>query len=338
MISIGEEGYIIAEIAQAHDGSLGTCFAYAKSAKKIGCNAIKFQLHIAEEESLPSEKFRVKNFPQDNSRFEYWERTSFTFDEWKSLRDYCHELGINFILSPFSEEALNWCIKLKVNAIKIGSGEVSNQLFLKKVANKLDTRIPIFLSSGMSNYKELGNAFEILSQKNRLVYPMQCTSKYPTVPKDWGLENIQIMKNKYRTKIGFSDHSGEIFAPLAAVTLGAEIIETHLVFHKECFGPDTSSSLSLEDMKKLVDGIRLIKESMSYSYNKDIYNEEILDMKRLFEKKIVARKNIKKDEKFNSDNITAKKGCKTGINAQYSFQIIGKKAKRDYSKNEPIDG
>ena len=337
MISIGEEGYIIAEIAQAHDGSLGTCFAYAKSAKNIGCNAIKFQLHIAEEESLPTENFRVKNFPQDNSRFEYWERTSFTFDQWKSLRDYCDQLGIDFILSPFSEKALNWCIKLKVNALKIGSGEVSNNLFLKKVANQLDTKIPVFVSSGMSNYKELGKAIEILSLNNRLVYPMQCTSKYPTVPRDWGLENIQIMKNKYRTKIGFSDHSGEIFAPLAAVTLGAEIIETHLVFHKECFGPDTSSSLSLDDMKKLAKGIRLIKESMSSTYNKDIYSEEIIGMKNLFEKKLVARKIIKKDETFSSDNITAKKGCKNGINAKYSFQIIGKKAKRDYSINEPID-
>ena len=337
MISIGDKGYIIAEVAQAHDGSLGTCYSYAKSAKKIGCNAIKFQLHIAEEESLPSEKFRIKNFPQDKSRFEYWERTSFTFDQWSSLRDYCSQLGIDFILSPFSEKALDWCIKLKVSGLKIGSGEVSNELFLQKIADKLDTEIPVFVSSGMSNYQELGKALEILSLNKRSVYPMQCTSKYPTEPKDWGLENIQIMKNKYATKIGYSDHSGEIFSSLAAVTLGAEIIETHLVFHKECFGPDTSSSITLENMKKLIMGIRLIKESLSSNYDKDFYNQEILDMKKLFEKKLVARKNIKKDEKFNLNNIIAKKGCKTGIDAKYSLQIIGKKAKRDYFKNEPID-
>ena len=338
MISIGEEGYIIAEIAQAHDGSLGACFSYAESAKKIGCDAIKFQLHIAEEESLPSEKFRIKSFPQDKNRFEYWERTSFPLYQWKLLRSYCKELGIDFILSPFSEKALDWCIELKINGLKIGSGEVSNAIFLKKVSNKIDTEIPIFLSSGMSNYNELDEAFDILSVNNRKVYPMQCTSKYPTKPKDWGLENISIMKNKYSTNIGFSDHSGEIFSSLAAVSLGADIIETHLVFHKECFGPDTSSSVSLPDMKMLVKGIRLIKESIKSPYDKNLYSTEIIGMKKLFEKKLVARKNIKKNEKFNSKNIIGKKGIETGIDAKDYLQILGKEANRDYSINEPIDG
>ena len=255
----------------------------------------------------------------------------------EDLEGFFSKLSIDFIVSPFSELALDWSIKLKVDALKIGSGEVSNYQFLNKISESLDSNIPILLSSGMSNYSELNKAYKILSKNNRPVYPMQCTSKYPTEPKDWGLENVQIMKNKYSSKVGFSDHSGEIFASLAAVTLGADIIETHLVYHKECFGPDTSSSITLESMKLLVNGIRSIKKSLNNKYNKDVFNDEIINMKRLFEKKLIAKRNINKGEIFSSENIIAKKGCKNGILANKYEDLCGLKAKKNYLINEPIE-
>ena len=333
---IEQDGYVIAEIAQNHEGSLGNCFAYAKSAKEIGCDAVKFQMHIANEESTKEEKFRLNIFPQDNSRYDYWERTSFKFEDWSKLRNYCSEIGIDFIISPFSLKALYWSQKLKVNAIKIGSGEVNNKILLNAINNNLDNSFPVIISSGMSTYEELDSSITILKENNRLVIPMQCTSKYPTNPEDWGLENIDIMKKKYPGFVGFSDHSGDIYASLGAIAKCADLLEVHLVFSKQCFGPDTSSSVAIEQMRQIVEGTRFLKKSLNKSFDKNEPIKELIKMKKLFEKKIVAKEYIPKGSLFKMSNICGKKGYEKGMGVDKVYNIIGKKASKDYKVDELI--
>lgn len=329
--------YVIAEVAQAHDGSLGNALAYAKTAKECGCNAVKYQIHIPSEESSLKEKFRIKGFPQDKTRYEYWERTSFTKKEWEIIREYCSSIEIDFIVSTFSNKAVEWAQDLKIDALKVGSGDVSNSLMLQKLSNELDNNMPILISSGMSNYKELDDAISILKENNRSkIIPMQCTSSYPTEPEEWGLNNINLLKEKYKFKIGFSDHSGDIFSSLAAISLGAEVIESHIVFSKNAFGPDTSSSLTPSQFKNLIKGAKLIKKALKSPVNKDNKTDKLKDCIKIFQKRVVARKYIQKGEVFKLEHLKTIKGIEKGITDKNVLTIIGKKSIKDYQINEPI--
>ena len=329
--------YIIAEVAQAHDGSLGNALAYAKTCKQYGCNAVKYQIHIPSEESSPSEKFRLPIFPQDQTRYDYWERTSFTKNQWQIIRNYCKEIDLDFIVSPFSNKAVDWAFDLDVDAIKIGSGDVSNVLMIQKISDLFDESVPVLISSGMSNYKELEDSIKILKKgKIRTIIPMQCTSLYPTKPRDWGLNNIKTLLDKYPDKVGFSDHSGDVYSSLAAVTLGAEVIEAHIVFSKNAFGPDTSSSLTPEQFKFLVNGAHQIKESLLNPINKNLTNEQVQECKMIFQKRIVARKLINKGEIINSESLKTLKGIKEGLLDKNVSQVIGRKSKKEYKLNEPL--
>ncbi|MFN9582272.1 MAG: N-acetylneuraminate synthase family protein, partial [Bacteroidota bacterium] len=213
---------IIAEIAQAHEGSLGIAHSYIDALADCGVNAIKFQTHIAEAESSDSESFRVKFSYEDKTRYDYWKRMEFTADQWAGLQQHCDEKGVEFISSPFSVAAVELLEKLNVKRYKIGSGELTNYLMLDKIAQ---TGKPIILSSGMSDWNELDQTIAFLKPYGNELSLMQCTTAYPTQPQQWGLQLIAEMKSRYGLPVGFSDHSGDIYAGLAAVTLGAELLE-----------------------------------------------------------------------------------------------------------------
>lgn len=157
-----KQPYIIAEIAQAHDGSLGILHSYIDALASTGVDAIKFQMHIAEAESSLQEPFRVNFSYEDKTRLEYWKRTSFTLQQWKDIKKHCDEVGLEFICSPFSNLAIDWLEELNVKCYKIGSGEVNNLLMLSKIAN---TGKDVILSSGMSSFEELDETVDFLKQK-----------------------------------------------------------------------------------------------------------------------------------------------------------------------------
>ena len=192
--------------------------------------------------------FRVQFSHEDNSRFDYWKRMEFTKDQWKGLKDHCEDVGLQFMSSPFSLKAVDLLEEINVHAYKIGSGEVSNFLMLEKIAK---TKKPIYLSSGMSSFYELDETIKFLNDYGNELSIMQCTTSYPTVPEQWGLNVIRELESRYNLSVGFSDHSGEIFACLAATALGAEILEFHVVFDKLMFGPDTSSSIPISKVQTL---------------------------------------------------------------------------------------
>src|SRR6056297_1158094 len=240
---------LIAEIAQAHDGSLGIAHSYIDALADAGVDAVKFQTHIAEAESSRHEPFRTNFSYEDETRFDYWNRMEFTPEQWGGLKKHCDDKNVEFLSSPFSNAAVDLLEKVGVKRYKIGSGEVNNFLLLRKIA---ETGKPIILSSGMSSFSELNRTMDFLSKYENDLSVLQCTTAYPTNPEQWGLNIITELKKRYDIPVGFSDHSGDIYACLAATSLGAEILEFHAVFDKQLFGPDAKASLTIDKIKRLV--------------------------------------------------------------------------------------
>ncbi|WP_298421559.1 N-acetylneuraminate synthase family protein [uncultured Kordia sp.] len=320
--------YIIAEIAQAHDGSLGMAHAYIDAVAKTGADAIKFQTHIAVAESSIHEPFRVKFSKQDATRYEYWQRMEFSLEQWKEIKAHCDEVGLDFISSPFSNAAVDLLEEVGVKHYKVGSGEVNNFLLLEKIAN---TGKPVIISSGMSSFSELDATVAFLKEKNCEFSILQCTTSYPTAPKQFGLNVIRELKNKYQVSIGFSDHSSGIEAGIAAVTLGAEILEFHVVFNKEMFGPDAKSSLTFSETTQLVQAVRNIDEALNHPIDK-MDNSQYSELKQIFEKSLAINKKLPKGHVLTFNDLEAKKPKNYGILASKFQEVLGKKLVKDMNQ------
>ena len=319
---------IIAEIGQAHDGSLGLLHSYIDAISTTGVDAIKFQTHIAEAESSIKEPFRVKFSYEDKTRFDYWKRMEFTFEEWTGIKKHCEDVGLEFISSPFSIAAVDLLEKLGVSRYKIGSGEVNNLLLLDKIAS---TGKDIILSSGMSDFNELDNVFKFLSNYDNKISILQCTTQYPTSAENLGLNVILELKNRYGVPVGLSDHSGKIYACIAATTLGAELLEFHVVFDRRQFGPDSKSSLEIDEIKILVEGVSYVSTAISSTVNKN-NNSEFHDLKKIFEKTLSINKSKKRGEIIKLEDLEAKKPAFMGIASCDYNLVVGKKLTRDMKK------
>lgn len=311
---------IIAELAQAHEGSLGIAHSYIDALAETGVDAIKFQTHIADAESSIHEPFRVKFSYEDNTRIDYWRRMEFTPEQWAGLKAHCEEKGLEFISSPFSIAAVELLENLGVKHYKIGSGEVSNFLMLEKIAK---TGKHIFVSSGMSSFAELDKSVAFLKENNSSFSLFQCTTAYPTRAAEWGLNVIVELKERYGVPVGFSDHSGNIYACLAATSLGADLLEFHAVFDKRMFGPDAKSSLTIDEAKSLVDGVRQIRTSLDSPIDKSD-NSRFTELKNIFEKSLAVNKSLKTGHVLSIDDLEAKKPKGFGIDAKEFRSVVGK--------------
>ena len=320
---------IIAEIAQAHEGSLGILHSYIDAVSETGVDIIKFQTHIAEAESSLYEPFRVKFSYEDKTRYDYWKRMEFSKKQWIQIKKHCQDVKLEFLSSPFSCAAVDLLEKLDVKRYKIGSGEVNNFLLLEKIAR---TGKDILLSSGMSSFQELDDTVGFLRNFKNNISILQCTTKYPTSSEDIGLNVLHQLKERYSNiAVGYSDHSGAIYSSIAAVALGAEIIEVHVVFDKKMFGPDTSSSLNLDELKSMVKGIRSIEKMLSVKIDKND-NSMFYELKNIFEKSIALNKSLEKGSVLSFDDLESKKPYGYGIPARDYRSVIGKRLLRDKEK------
>jgi N-acetylneuraminate synthase len=320
-----QKPYLIAEIAQSHDGSLGILHSYIDAVATTGVQAIKFQMHIAEAESSIHEPFRVQFSYEDATRYEYWKRMEFTLEQWKGIKQHCDEVGLDFICSPFSNRAVDWLEEVGVKRYKIGSGEVNNFLLLEKVVR---TGKPIIISSGMSNFTELDQTVAFLRSKNASFSILQCTTAYPTQADQYGLNVINELKNRYKVAIGFSDHSAKISTGIAAVALGAEILEFHVVFHRSIFGPDAKASLTIEETKQLVEAVNDIYSATRSPIDKN-NSDNFNQIKSIFEKSLAVNKNLTKGHILTFDDLESKKPKGYGISATDFEKIIGRKLNGD---------
>ena len=323
---LAEHVLVIAEVAQAHDGSLGTAHAYIDAVAKAGADVVKFQTHIASAESTPAEPWRVRFSPREESRYEYWKRMEFSEAEWLGLRKHALKAGVDFLSSPFSLEALEMLERVGVMGWKVASGEVKNLGMLNRMAA---THLPLLLSTGMSPLSEIDEAVALLRDRGvQDLTVMQCTSSYPTPPEKVGLNLLPVLRERYRCAVGLSDHSGTIWPSLAAVTLGADVVEVHVTFSKDAFGPDVPASVTIEDLKRLVEGVRFLERARAHPLDKDAAAHELEPMRRLFMKSVVARRALAAGTVLKGVDLAAKKPG-TGIPADRLASLVGRKLARD---------
>lgn len=328
MTSKKSSPYLIAEIGQAHEGSLGILYSYMDALGSTGVDAVKFQMHLAEAESSEHEPFRVEFSLEDKTRLDYWKRMGFSLEQWKGIKQHCNSLGLDFICSPFSNLAVDWLEEIGVEQYKIGSGEVNNFLILEKIAR---TGKPIILSSGMSSFEELDKTVAFLKERNVNFSILQCTTAYPTQPENYGLNVIQELQNRYHVPTGFSDHSSKMETCIAATALGASILEFHVVFDRQLFGPDSKSSLTLSETKDLVLAVRNIASALAHPIDKK-NTDTFSSLKQIFEKSLAVNKDLPKNHILTFDDLEAKKPKGFGLEASRFQEVIGKVLSRDLNQ------
>ena len=321
--------YLIAEIGQAHDGSLGILHSYIDALSTTGIDAIKFQTHIAEAESSLEEPFRINFSVEDKTRYDYWHSMSITEEQWKGIKDHCEGVGLTFLSSPFSQAAVDLLERINITAYKIGSGEVNNFLMLEKIAK---TGKPIILSSGMSSFEELDKTVRFIQKFENELTILQCTTSYPTPAERIGFNVLTELKQRYPdVRIGLSEHTGKIATGIAAVALGAEVLEFHAVFDKRMFGPDASSSLTIDEIKQLTSAVRYIEEALIHPIDKND-TEPYKKLKGIFEKTLAVNKDLLAGHRIIFDDLEAKKPANMGLSAAEFKQVIGRKLKHNLKK------
>jgi N-acetylneuraminate synthase len=338
-VGSGHPCLIVAEVAQSHDGSLGFAHAFIDAIANAGADAVKFQTHIAAAESTPAEPWRVKFSPQDATRYDYWRRMEFAEEQWRGLKRHAEDRGLIFLSSPFSAEAVELLERVGMVAWKVASGEVSNAPLFERL---LATGRPILLSSGMSPLAEL-DATVARAQAARVpIAVLQCTTAYPCPPERIGLNLLPIFRDRYGCPVGLSDHSGTIFAGLAAATLGCDVLEVHVTLSREMFGPDVPASVTTMELRQLVDGVRFVERLRASPVDKDAAADAAAAMRQLFTKSVVARVDLPAGTVLAPEHLSIKKPG-TGIPSERIGSVLGRPLRRDVARDqlltwEDLDG
>jgi len=328
--------FIIAEVGVNHDGSLQKALKLINVAAAAGANAIKFQTFRAENlatDYAPKADYQKYKSLKNETQFQMLKKLELTDAMHKACFEKCKKKKIIFISSAFDIESLNYLKKFNLSYFKVPSGEITNIPYLE-VLGKF--RKKVFLSTGMSNIYEIKKAIKTLianGTKKDNITLMQCTSAYPAPYNEINLNTIATLKNSLKLNIGFSDHSIGVYASIAAVALGAEVIEKHLTLSKNLKGPDHRASLDPGEFKLMVQGIRIVEKTLGDKIKKITKSEK----KNIYivRKSIVALTKIKKNEKFSNFNITCKRPG-TGISPLFFKQLIGKKSLKNFNKNDLI--
>lgn len=324
--------YVIAEIGNSHEGSVGLAKKFIQTVKECGANAVKFQTHLFEFESIKGAP--KPYYFKDESRDTYFNRTSFNLSQWKELRHYSKSLGLDFISSPFSIQALDLLKKVEIDAYKIASGEITNLPLIEKIS--LSGK-KIFISSGMSTTREIEMAVSILEKNKSNFVLMQCTSMYPCPAEKSGLNILTEWINKYgQNRVGFSDHTEEIGIPLAAVSFGAMYLEKHFTLSKRMYGSDAKFSLEPIEFSHMVSQIREIEKALSFKVDKDQIADELVDMKKTFEKSLVYIKKLEAGHTIVNADIGYKKPG-TGLPPKDLKRIIGKVLSKKVNMDQQIN-
>lgn len=323
---------IIGEVGLAHDGSLGMAHAYIDAIATAGADAVKFQTHLAEAESTPDEPWRVHFSRQDATRYDYWRRTAFSESQWRGLSAHAEEQGLLFLSSPFSVEAVDLLERVGVAAWKVASGEITNTRMLERLAA---AGRPVLLSTGMSPHAEIDRAVGKLQAANLPLAVLQCSSRYPCPAEALGLNLIAEFRTRYGCAVGLSDHSGTIYAGLAAATLGIDVLEVHVVLSQEMFGPDVPASLTTAELRQLVDGVRFIERALAHPVDKDTLADELRPLRDTFMKSIVARVDLPAGTVLREEHLAVKKPA-GGIPADRFAEFLNRRLKRAVAANSRL--
>lgn len=327
---------VIAEAGVNHNGKFSTAKKLIDIAKYSGVDIVKFQTYKSENivtKSAKKANYQNKFFPNE-SQYKMLKKLELSFSEFKKLKKYCSIKKIEFLSTSFDIESAKFLKKLGLQIYKIPSGEITNYPLLKLIGS---FKKKIILSTGMSTLKDIEAALYVItragtSKKNITV--LHCNSAYPTYAKDVNLNAMLTIKNKFNVNVGYSDHTLGFEIPLAAVSLGAKIVEKHFTIKRNSVGPDHSTSLEPNELKEMVLSIRKIEQSFG-SKMKFVSPSEKIN-KNLIRKSIFALKKINKDETFSNKNLTTKRPG-NGISPMLITKLIGKKSKKNYKIDERIN-
>ena len=322
--------FIIAEAGVNHNGSIELACKLIDVASVSGANAIKFQTFKAENlvsKNAQKAEYQKQTTNRSESQFSMLKKLELDANAHRRLIDYCNKKDIIFLSTPFDHESIDLLDKLKLQIFKIPSGEITNLTYLRHIGS-LNKKV--ILSTGMSDLKEIGDAIKILTNAGTLkenITVLHANTMYPTPMEDVNLRAMQTIQNKFDVAVGYSDHTLGIEVDIAAVAMGATIIEKHFTIDKTMDGPDHKSSIDPEELNAMVSSIRNIEKALGSSIKKPSKSEKPnISMAR---KSIVARKSIKKGELFTEKNITIKRPG-IGISPMKWDTILGKVAERDY--------
>ena len=327
---------IIAEAGVNHNGKLATAKKLIKKAAEAGADYVKFQVYITENlvtKKAKKAKYQKINSKKKENQFEMLKKFELSMKQFKILKKVCNAHKIKFLSSSFDIESTKNILRLGINIFKIPSGEITNLPYLKFIGG---LKKKIILSTGMSSYEEIADAIKILTKKGtkkKNITILHCNSEYPTPYKDVNLAAMQNIKKKFGTEIGLSDHSLGIEVSVAAVALGANVIEKHFTLNKNSPGPDHKTSINFLELKRMIKSIRNIEKSLGDGVKK-VSSSEKKNI-NIVRKSIVAKTNIAKGEIFSYENLTTKRPG-NGLSPMKIDNIIGKKAKKNFFKDQQI--
>ncbi len=329
--------FIIAEAGVNHNGSLDLAKKMIDAAVEAGADAVKFQTFKAEKvvsRYAPKAEYQKQTTDKTESQLDMVRKLELDKVAHEKLLAYCHSRNIQFLSTPFDLESIDLLSKLGLEIFKIPSGEITNLPYLRKIGA---LKKEIILSTGMSDLGEIEKALDVLTgagTKFKNITVLHCNTEYPTSMQDVNLKAMQTIKTAFPgIRVGYSDHTEGIEVPVAAVALGAAIIEKHFTLDKNMPGPDHKASLEPDELTAMVKAIRNIEKSLGTGIKKSSSSE--LKNKPIVLKSIVAARTISKGESFTEENLTAKRPG-TGISPMRWDEVIGQRASKDYQQDELI--
>lgn len=326
---------IIAEAGVNHNGDLDTAIRMVDAAKRAGVDIVKFQTAIPE---LVISKFAEKADYQkittkaSESQLEMVRRLHLKFEEYVPLKKHCDDVGIKFLSTPFDIDSVRFLEQLGCDMWKIPSGEITNYPYLMEIAK---TKKPVIMSTGMCTLEDIRVAIDVLRKRGvEDITLLHCTTEYPTPLESVNLKAMDVLRKEFRLPVGYSDHTQGIKIPIAAVAMGAVIIEKHFTLDRLMEGPDQKASLEPCELKEMVDSIRSIEIALGDGRKQpsEVEKKNIVAAR----KSIVAKMPIKEGEVFSEDNLTTKRPG-NGISPMMWEDVIGKIALRDFEEDELIE-
>ena len=330
---------IIAEAGVNHNGSIEVAKQLVQKSKEAGVDYIKFQTFKASKlvtKSAKQAEYQQKNIGKEgDSQYQMLKKLELSPEEHEILIDYCKELGIKFFSTAFDFDSIDYLHSLNLGLWKVPSGEVTNYPFLKRIAAYNE---PTILSTGMCDMQDVRNAVEALyknglSKENLIL--LHCNTEYPTPFEDVNLKAMEALREEFGVEVGYSDHTKGIEVPIAAVALGATVIEKHFTLDRNMEGPDHKASLEPDELKAMVSAIRNIEKAVGGDGTKHVSESERKNI-AIARKSIVAACDIKAGETFTEENLTVKRPGK-GISPMRWEEIVGQKAKKDFNEDELIE-
>lgn len=328
---------IIAEAGVNHNGSIDLAKKLIDSAAEAGADYIKFQTFKAEKivgKHASKAEYQQNESDGDSTQFAMLKKLELNQENHLELIAHCNLRGIKFLSTAFDSESIELLSNLNIKLFKIPSGEITNKPFLQQIASKGK---PVILSTGLSNLEEVRQALNVLLNgglKKEDITLLHCTTAYPTPMEDVNLKAMQTLWTEFNIRIGYSDHTQGIEIPIAAVALGATVIEKHITLDRNLPGPDHKASIEMDELKQMVRSIRNVEKALGSGIKEPVKSE--LRNAEAVRKSIVAARPIKKNETLTPENLAVKRPG-NGISPMLWDEIIGKTAIRDFNEDEAIE-